>query len=185
MKIKQTNLEGCYLITPNVFEDKRGVFYETFNSETFQKLVGVDTVFVQDNQSTSKKGVLRGLHFQDGEYSQAKLVSVSYGSVLDVCVDIRKGSSTFGQHFSVILNSENRNQVYIPRGFAHGFLTLSDTVIFNYKCDNYYNKASEKGIIYNDSTLNIDWGIYQEDLILSDKDKKLPTLKTFLNEKKG
>jgi len=178
MKVEKTSLEGCYIITPKIFKDERGEFLETFHNKKFNDLAGVKTKFIQDNLSISKKGVLRGLHYQKGKFSQAKLVSVVEGEILDVCVDLRKNSNTFGEHFSIILNSDERKQIYIPRGFAHGFLTLSDVAIFSYKCDNYYNKESERGIIYNDSNLNINWGINEKDLVLSAKDRELPTFKS-------
>ncbi len=180
MTVEETNLQGCFVITPNVLKDKRGFFFESFNKRLFEKETGVDINFIQDNESQSSKGVLRGLHFQIGDYAQAKLVRVIKGSVLDICVDLRKGSPTFGEHFSVILDAIKKQQLFIPRGFAHGFLVLEDNSIFSYKCDNYYNKTSERGIIYNDKDLNIDWGFPKEDLILSEKDLKLPRLKNLL-----
>lgn len=175
MKIEETHLKGCFVITPKVFEDERGCFFESFNQHVFEQETGIKANFVQDNLSQSVKGVLRGLHFQKGAYAQAKLVQVIKGKVLDVCVDIRKKSSTFGQHFSLLLDDKNRKQLYIPRGFAHGFLVLEDNSIFSYKCDNFYNKESEAGIIFNDKALNIDWGIAEGALIISEKDKLLPT----------
>ena len=175
MKVEETRLKGCYIITPRIFEDFRGEFFESFNKQKFQELTGVETTFVQDNQSVSKKGVLRGLHFQAGNYTQAKLVRVVQGEVLDVCVDLRESSETFGKYFSVVLDTKAQQQLYIPKGFAHGFLTLSERAIFHYKCDNYYHKESECGIIYNDKTLNIDWGISENNVIISEKDEKLPT----------
>ena len=181
MKVEETHLKGCFVITPQVFKDERGYFFESFNKSKFEELTNASTNFVQDNQSTSSKGVLRGLHLQTGEFEQAKLVRVIRGEVLDVCVDLRKKSRTFGQHFSIVLNEKENKQLYIPRGFAHGFLTLSDNTIFAYKCDNYYNKASESGIVYNDKTLKINWGL-EKGLLLSNKDKELPTFETFLNE---
>ena len=178
MGIEETNLKDCYLITPKVFTDDRGTFFESFNKKQFLKLTGLSIDFVQDNQSLSQKGVLRGLHFQTGDFGQAKLVRVITGSVLDVAVDIRPESKTFGQHFSMVLSAQNNKQLYIPRGFAHGFLVLEDHTIFSYKCDNYYNKASESGIIFNDQTLQIDWGFSESELIISEKDKELPTFET-------
>ena len=163
------------MITPKIFKDSRGKFFESFNDKLFKKLTGIDVTFIQDNQSISKKGVLRGLHLQVGDFGQTKLVRVAQGKVLDVCVDLRKNSKTFGEYYSVILDSRKYQQLYIPKGFAHGFLALSNTVIFNYKCDNYYNKSSEQGIIYNDTTLNIDWNYPKSKLLLSEKDKLLPT----------
>ncbi len=175
MTIEETFLKDCYLISPNVIEDDRGYFFESFNHKVFCETTGLNPVFVQDNQSKSNRGVLRGLHFQIGNYAQAKLVRVIAGSVLDVCVDLRPNSETYGKSLSVILNEENKKQLYIPRGFAHGFLVLEDNTIFNYKCDNYYNKSSESGILYNDDSLNIDWNFPIDDIILSSKDIGLPT----------
>ncbi|MEC3906291.1 dTDP-4-dehydrorhamnose 3,5-epimerase [Tamlana sp. 2201CG12-4] len=181
MTLTETFLEGCFVIEPQIFEDKRGGFFEAFNKKVFESKTGIATHFVQDNISVSKKGVLRGLHFQKGDFAQAKLVSVLKGKVLDVCVDIRKTSPTFGEHFSIILDEENRKQVYIPKGFAHGFLALADNTIFSYKCDNYYNKGSESGILYNDEALNIDWELPTSDLILSEKDQELKPFKIVTN----
>ena len=175
MIIEETYLKGCFVITPNVFEDERGYFFESFNKKIFEAETGIISNFVQDNQSKSSKGVLRGLHFQKGDFAQAKLVQVVKGKVLDVCVDIREKSATFGQYFALILDDKSRKQLYIPKGFAHGFVVLEDHTIFSYKCDNFYNKASESGIIYNDKTLNIDWGVSEKDLIISEKDIQLPT----------
>jgi dTDP-4-dehydrorhamnose 3,5-epimerase len=183
MKIEETYLKGCYVITPDVFKDERGYFLESFNKKTFEKYTGKSDDFVQDNQSKSSKGVLRGLHFQKGEFAQAKLVSVVKGKVLDVCVDIRQESKTFGKHFSIILDDKDHKQLYIPKGFAHGFIVLSNTAIFSYKCDNFYNKESEDGIIYNDDSLKIDWKLKKEDFIISEKDKYLPTFKSLFNLK--
>ncbi len=180
MTLEHTSLKDCYILTPNIFGDKRGSFFESFNKKVFYSATGLEVDFVQDNQSTSQKGVLRGLHFQKGEFAQAKLVRVIKGSVLDVVVDIRPKSSTFGKQFSMILSEQNHKQVFIPRGFAHGFLVLEDDTIFAYKCDNYYNKTSESGIIYNYKTLNIDWQFPIEDLIISEKDLKLPIFESLL-----
>ena len=177
MNFIATKLEGCYIIEPKIINDDRGYFMESFNENTFQKGIGQAIHFVQDNQSFSSKGVLRGLHYQVGEYSQAKLVRVLSGEVLDVAVDIRPNSKTFGEHVSVLLTADNQTQFFVPRGFAHGFLVLSDTATFFYKCDNFYNKESEGGIIYNDKTLNIDWGFSESQLIISEKDKVQPVLK--------
>lgn len=176
MKIEQTRLEGCYLLNPDVFEDIRGSFFESFNQQKFNQIIGQNVVFVQDNESFSERGVLRGLHFQKGKWAQAKLVRVVQGSVWDVVVDIRPNSSTFGKSMGLELSEENRKQLFIPKGFAHGFLVLSKTAKFLYKCDNFYNKESEGGIIYNDPTLNIDWRLDQEKLIISKKDLALPKL---------
>jgi dTDP-4-dehydrorhamnose 3,5-epimerase len=149
---------------------------ESFNERTFQNGIGKDVHFVQDNQSYSRRGVLRGLHYQTGVHAQAKLVRVLEGEVLDVAADIRPESATYGQYVSVLLSAENNKQLFVPRGFAHGFLVLSDTATFFYKCDNFYNKDSEGGIIYNDSSVNIDWNFPENDFIVSDKDQILPTL---------
>lgn len=176
MNFIATKLEGCYIIEPKIFADSRGYFLESFNKNTFTDGIGQAVEFVQDNQSFSTKGVLRGLHYQTGDQAQAKLVRVLSGEVLDVAVDIRPGSATFGQHVSVVLSGENQKQMFIPRGFAHGFLVLSDTATFFYKCDNFYHKDSEGGIIYNDPTLAIDWNLPQSQLIISDKDTVLPRL---------
>lgn len=175
MKIQNTKLKDCFIIEPNVYKDCRGVFFESFNKETFYKNTGLNIEFVQDNQSESAFGVLRGLHYQTGAMAQAKLVRAIQGKVLDVVVDLRKDSETFGQHISVILDSIERKQLFVPKGFAHGFITLSDRSVFSYKCDNYYDKASEGGIIYNDATLSIDWHLPEEDFIISEKDLQLPT----------
>ena len=177
MVVKETILKGCYTLHPKVFEDKRGYFIESYNENTFKKSLGQDINFVQDNESQSSKGVLRGLHYQTGKFAQAKLVRVIKGKVLDVAVDLRKDSLTFGKHVSAILSEENKTQLFIPRGFAHGFLVLEDDTIFSYKCDNFYNKESEAGIIYNDKDLNIDWKFSENELILSEKDMSLPSFK--------
>lgn len=179
MEAKETHLKGCYVISPKVFNDERGYFFESFNKVKFESLTGTSIHFVQDNQSLSSKGVLRGLHFQIGDFEQAKLVRAVKGSILDVCVDLRKNSKTFGQYFSIVLDDKKHKQLYIPRGFAHGFLALENNTIISYKCDNYYNKNSERGIVYNDKTLNIDWDIDNSKIILSDKDKELPDFDTF------
>ena len=181
MNFISTKLGGCFIIEPKVITDERGYFMESFNEKTFQKGVGHDVHFVQDNQSFSSKGVLRGLHYQTGENAQAKLVRVLHGEVLDVAVDIRPNSSTFGQYEAVLLSGENQKQFFVPRGFAHGFLVLSATATFFYKCDNFYNKESEGGIIYNDSTINIDWEFPASELLISDKDKIQPTFKNAKN----
>lgn len=175
MELKHTPLKDCFLLKPSVFKDERGLFYETFNQKVFQKVTGLNTDFVQDNQSVSSYGVLRGLHFQNGEMAQAKLVRVIKGKVLDIVVDLRKDSETFGKSFSVELDAVENLQLFVPRGFAHGFITLSDDLIFSYKCDNFYDKASESGIIYSDATLALDWHLPKEDFIISEKDLQLPT----------
>lgn len=174
MKIKKTPLKDCYIIEPTIFEDDRGYFYEKFNEKKFEELTGMNGNFVQDNISKSSYGVLRGLHLQKGEYAQAKLVSCIEGKVWDVAVDLREGSSTFGKWFGVELTAENKLQFYIPRGFAHGFVVLSETAVFAYKCDNFYNKESEGGVIWNDENLQIDWKISPKDILLSEKDKVQP-----------
>ncbi|MFY7743619.1 MAG: dTDP-4-dehydrorhamnose 3,5-epimerase [Flavobacterium sp.] len=176
MKFTQTKLKGCFIIEPKIIQDERGYFMESFNERTFQEAIGQNVHFVQDNQSFSTKGVLRGLHYQTGEHAQAKLVRVLQGEVLDVAVDIRPESDTFGQYESVVLSAENQTQFFIPRGFAHGFLVLSENATFFYKCDNFYNKASEGGILFNDETIGIDWSFDEAKLIISEKDKFLPTL---------
>lgn len=176
MKFHPTKLIGCFLIEPKIFSDERGYFMESFNQKTFQEGIGLEVSFVQDNQSFSSKGVLRGLHYQTGHYAQAKLVRVLQGEVLDVAVDIRPESETYGQYEAVLLSGQNQRQFFIPKGFAHGFLVLSETATFFYKCDNLYHKESEGGIIYNDKTINIDWNFPESELIISEKDEQLPTL---------
>ncbi|MDX2002018.1 MAG: dTDP-4-dehydrorhamnose 3,5-epimerase [Chitinophagales bacterium] len=175
MNIIETGIPGLLEIEPKVFTDPRGYFFESYNDQVF-KANGLNYHFVQDNQSKSGKGVLRGLHFQRPPFAQAKLVRVLSGSVLDVAVDIRRGSPTYGKWHSVILTAEKNNQMLIPRGFAHGFLVLTETAEFFYKCDNFYNKESDGGIRFDDPGINIDWGTGVEHLILSDKDKVLPML---------
>ena len=177
MIVKETNLEGCFIIKPKVIQDKRGYFLESFNQAVFKEGLNRDINFVQDNESYSSKGVLRGLHYQKGDYAQAKLVRVIKGKILDVVVDLRTDSPTFSKHMSIELSEDNKTQLFIPRGFAHGFIVLSDTAIFSYKCDNFYNKASEGGVIYNDKDLNIDWKLDEKEFIVSEKDLELPTLK--------
>lgn len=174
MKVTETHLKGCYVVEPMIIRDERGYFLESFHQQKFEEATGQRIYFVQDNQSKSGYGVLRGLHFQKGEHAQAKLVSVQKGRVLDVCVDIRQGSPTYGQHFSIELTEEKRNQLFIPRGFAHGFVVLSETAEFFYKCDNFYAPQSEGGIIFNDPELGIDWGLSPDQLTISGKDQQLP-----------
>jgi len=176
MKIEATNLAGCFIVHDTWLKDDRGYFFESFNKKKFYDLTGISTDFVQDNQSSSVKGVLRGLHFQRGKHAQAKLVRVLKGKVLDVAVDIRKDSPTYGQHFSIELSEDSATQLYIPRGFAHGFVVLSNEATFFYKCDNYYNKSADGGLLYNDPSININWGLPEEELILSEKDKINPLL---------
>jgi dTDP-4-dehydrorhamnose 3,5-epimerase len=172
MKIEETPLQDCYIVHDTVLKDGRGYFFESFNAKKFKELTGVSPQFVQDNQSSSTYGVLRGLHFQTDEYAQAKLVRVLEGSVLDVAVDLRKNSASFRKSFILELTADNHKQLYIPRGFAHGFVVLSPFAVFFYKCDNYYNKEAELGIMYDDPDLKIDWRLPQADLLLSEKDKK-------------
>ena len=177
MIVKETKLKGCFILEPQVFKDKRGYFLESYNQITFNKALGLDINFVQDNESQSSTGVLRGLHYQLGEFAQSKLVRVIKGKVLDVVVDVRPNSSTFGEHLSIELSEQNKKQFFVPKGFAHGFLVLEDETIFSYKCDNFYNKASEAGIIYNDKDLAIDWNLPEQNLIISEKDLILPNFK--------
>jgi dTDP-4-dehydrorhamnose 3,5-epimerase len=176
MNFIETKLKGCFILEPKIIQDERGYFMESFNEDTIQKGLGLNVHFVQDNQSYSSKGVLRGLHYQTGEFAQAKLVRVLQGEVLDVAVDIRPDSPTFGQYESVVLSADNQKQFFIPRGFAHGFIVLSDTAIFFYKCDNFYNKESEGGIKYDDKSININWNFPSNRLVISDKDKIQPSL---------
>jgi dTDP-4-dehydrorhamnose 3,5-epimerase len=177
MTITPTPIQGLIILTPRVFNDDRGYFFESFNEATFNEAAGYEVKFVQDNQSFSTKGVFRGLHLQRGQHAQAKLVRVTQGEVLDVAVDLRKGSATYGQYYSVLLTAENNNQFFVPRGFAHGFVVLSDTAVFQYKCDNYYNKQAEGGLHFADPELAIDWKLPLDQLLVSDKDKELPFLK--------
>lgn len=176
MKFTETKLKGCFILEPKIIGDERGSFMESFNEKIFAEGVGQQVHFVQDNQSFSTKGVLRGLHYQTGAHAQAKLVRVLNGEVLDVAVDLRPNSPTYGQHETALLTGDNQIQFYIPRGFAHGFLVLSETATFFYKCDNFYNAASEGGVLFNDPTLTIDWKFPVEDMIISEKDQQLPTL---------
>ena len=178
MIINKTPLKDCYSIEPRVFHDERGYFYEQFNEQIFQAETKLIVKFVQDNVSESKFGVIRGLHYQQGIHSQAKLVTVLEGEVLDVVIDLRKNSPSFGKQFSILLTSENKKQLFVPKGFAHGFSVLSKTARFFYKCDAYYNKESETGIKYNDETLNIDWQLKDGEIIVNDKDKHLPDFKS-------
>lgn len=181
MQVENTLLEGCFIIHDTFFGDPRGYFFESFNRNTFLEKTGVAVDFVQDNQSSSQRGVLRGLHFQHGEYAQAKLVRVLKGAVLDIAVDLRKASKTFGQHVAVELTEDSRTQFFVPRGFAHGFVVLSEEAVFFYKCDNYYYKAAEGGVIYNDAELGIDWKIPQNEVLLSEKDTQLPSLQNTIH----
>lgn len=170
-----TDIEGCFILEPKIINDGRGYFYESYNKNTFKNVTGLDVDFVQDNQSFSSKGVLRGLHYQIGEAAQAKLVRVIHGAVLDVAVDLRKGSPTFGEHVAVELSSENKKQLFVPRGFAHGFLVLTETAEFAYKCDNFYSREHERGLKYNDPVININWGS-DDSYQVSEKDAVLPLL---------
>ena len=176
MEVIKTKIPGVVIIEPRLFPDARGYFFESFSKREFEEKVGkID--FVQDKESKSSYGVLRGLHFQKPPYAQSKLVRVVKGAVLDVAVDIRKGSPTFGQHVAVELTEDNHRQFFIPRGFAHGFAVLTDEVIFQYKCDNFYAPASEGAIAWDDSDLGIDWRVPAEKVILSEKDRRHPRLK--------
>lgn len=170
MPFKETGIQGLYVFEPKVLSDERGYFYESYNENIFNDF-GITSRFVQDNQSYSKKNTIRGLHYQLNPNAQAKLVRVIYGEVLDVAVDLRRHSPTYGKHFSVRLSADNHLQLYIPRGFAHGYSVLSETAIFFYKCDGFYHKESERGILYNDPDLAIDWLVNEQDAIVSQKDK--------------
>ena len=174
-----TQFEGLWFMEPKVFGDSRGYFFESFNQKAFEAATGLQINFVQDNQSKSSFGVLRGLHLQLGEYAQAKLVRVLSGEVLDIVVDVRKHSPTFGQSYSILLSEENKKQLFVPRGFAHGFVVLSESAEFFYKCDNYYAPQFEGGIAYNDPDLDLDWQIDLSKVIVSERDKKLPSFKDF------
>ncbi len=174
MGIIKTNIEGLVVFEPKVFKDTRGYFFESFNSKTWEEN-GFDLNFIQDNESKSKYGTVRGLHFQTGSFAQAKLVRVTKGKVLDVVVDLRDMSPTYGQTYRIILSQKNKRQLFIPRGFAHGFATLSKSAIFNYKCDNYYSKEHESGIHPLDKKLNIDWKVNKNEMIISKRDLSLPT----------
>ncbi|UMB53684.1 dTDP-4-dehydrorhamnose 3,5-epimerase [Lutibacter sp. A64] len=171
MEFIRTNIPEVVLCKPTVFKDDRGYFYEVFKKESFEKFIGYSVDFCQDNEAKSSKGVLRGLHYQLPPFAQSKLVRVIKGKVLDVVVDIRKNSKTFGEKVIVELSEENKHQLFVPKGFAHGYLTLSDDTIFCYKVDAYYNKKAERGILYNDQELAIDWGFSEDKLIISEKDK--------------
>jgi dTDP-4-dehydrorhamnose 3,5-epimerase len=172
MEVKKTAFDKLVIIVPHVFEDSRGYFYESYNQETYEK-AGIPYIFIQDNQSESIKGVIRGLHYQLAPYAQTKLVRVIAGSVYDVVVDLRKGSSTFGKWYGIELSEKNKLQLLVPQGFAHGFSVLSDKAVLHYKTDNLYNKDSERGIVYNDPNLNIDWKIDPGAGIISERDARL------------
>ena len=178
MEIIKTPIEGLLIIEPRVFRDARGYFIETYNEQRYRE-AGINTTFVQDNQSCSSYGVVRGLHFQKPPYSQSKLVCCTVGRVLDVAVDLRAGSKTYGQWYSVELSAENHRQFFIPRGFAHGFSVLSDTAVFAYKCDNLYHPEAEGGLLLSDPTLAIDWQIPENERIISEKDTKHPLFSNF------
>lgn len=177
-KVETLALKGLLLITPEVYPDERGYFFESYNSQQLAA-AGLNEIFVQDNESLSNKGVIRGLHFQNPPHAQGKLIRVIKGAVLDIAVDIRKSSPTYKKHFAIELNDSNKLLLYIPPGFAHGFITIADATIFQYKCTNYWNKNSESGIVYNDVELNIDWIV--KNPILSEKDKMLPSLSNSIN----
>ena len=181
MEVIETGIEGVMILGPRIFKDARGYFFESFSSREFQEKV-CQTTFVQDNESFSSYGVVRGLHFQKPPFTQAKLVRVIKGAVLDVAVDLRKNSPTYGKHVAIELTGENHRQLFIPRGFAHGFAVLSDEVLFQYKCDNYYAPQSEGGILWNDPSLQIDWRIPTDKVILSEKDTKHPLLKDYISD---
>ena len=176
MNFIKTELNDVVIIEPKVFGDNRGYFFESFNKEVFEKNIGYKVDFCQDNESKSSYGVFRGLHYQLPPFSQSKLVRVIEGKVLDVAVDIRKGSKTFGKYVSVELSNENKKQLFIPRGFAHGFIVLSDTAVFQYKVDNYYAPDYDRGVAFDDEALNIDWQVLLKDIKLSEKDKNHPVL---------
>lgn len=173
MRIEKTAIEDLIIVVPAVFEDDRGYFMESYNKNKLSDF-GIDIDFVQDNQSFSKKGTLRGLHYQNPPFAQTKLVRVLQGEIIDVAIDLRRDSSTYGERFEMLLSAENKKQLLVPQGFAHGFSVLSETAIVMYKCDNYYNKASEGGIRYDDPALNIDWGMDLKEAIVSEKDLVLP-----------
>lgn len=180
MKITETRLKGCFLIEPKLWQDERGYFFESYHQGRLQEETGLEINFVQDNESKSKYGVVRGLHMQRGSFAQSKLVRVLKGSILDVAVDVRKDSPTFGAHFSIELNEENKKQLFIPAGFLHGFSVLSEEAIVYYKCDAFYDKDSEDGVNPLDSDLNIDWQISREQMILSEKDEKAQRFKDLI-----
>lgn len=173
MNVIKTDIDGLLIIEPKIFNDSRGYFFESYTKSRYLSL-GIGADFVQDNESSSSYGVVRGLHYQLPPYSQSKLVRVIYGNVLDVAVDLRRQSPTFGRYFSVELSHENKRQLFIPKGFAHGFAVLSERAVFAYKCDNYYAPEYERGILFNDPSLSIDWKIPAEKMIISDKDRKYP-----------
>ncbi len=180
MQITETHIKDLFIVKPNVFGDERGYFYESFNQQRFNELVGKEITFVQDNQSQSQKNVLRGIHFQNPPFAQGKLVRVVKGSVLDVAVDLRIDSPTYGENFTIKLDDKHHEMLWIPEGFGHGFVSLEDDTIFSYKCTNYYNKESEGCILWNDPTININWNV--ENPILSEKDKEGVPFETFSSQ---
>ena len=175
MPFSTVDIEGILIFEPRIFNDDRGYFFESFRASAFEEM-GIERPFIQDNEAFSTKGALRGLHYQTGDFAQAKLVRVLHGAVLDVAVDLRPASKTYGQHYKTILSGENHKQMYVPRGFAHGYLVLSETAIFCYKCDNYYSKAHEGGLRYDDAEVGIDWGFPSAEMNVSEKDLILPVL---------
>jgi len=179
LEITKTHIEGLFILKPTVYEDLRGGFFESFNKRKMEAALKEDLNFVQDNHSVSRRGVLRGLHYQLGEMAQAKIVRVVFGSVQDVVVDIRPDSLTYGEHLSMELHAADRNMIFLPRGMAHGFLALEDDTEFLYKCDNYYDQGAERGIRYDDKTIGISWQLPDKDIILSEKDRNLPYLNSF------
>ena len=180
MNLVKTKLDGLVVLKPTVFNDSRGYFMESYNQKNINKLLG-NVNFVQDNESESSRGVLRGLHFQKPPYTQSKLVRCLKGSVLDVALDLRNDSKTYGMIETILLSEENKNQLFIPKGFAHGFVVVSESAIFSYKVDNYYNPDSESGVLWSDLDLNIDWKINKNEIIVSEKDKNLPTFNEIIN----
>ncbi|WP_334124739.1 dTDP-4-dehydrorhamnose 3,5-epimerase [Empedobacter brevis] len=183
MKATETKLKGCFILEPTVFEDSRGYFFESYNENKLENILGYRPTFVQDNQSRSSYGVVRGLHMQAGEHAQAKLVRVIEGIVIDVAVDVRLGSETYGQYVAVELSAENKKQLFIPRGFLHGFSVVSEYAAFFYKCDNGYNKESEDGVHPLDKELNINWQIPRDQMIISEKDKEAQSFELFKTQK--
>ncbi len=184
MKAIETKLKGCFILEPTIFEDSRGYFFESYNENKLENILGYKPSFVQDNQSRSSYGVIRGLHMQTGDYAQAKLVRAIEGTVIDVAVDVRRGSSTFGQYVAVELSAENKKQLFIPRGFLHGFSVISENAVFFYKCDNVYNKSSENGVYPLDERLKIDWEIPSDKMIISDKDQEAISFDQFTHTSK-
>jgi dTDP-4-dehydrorhamnose 3,5-epimerase len=180
MNLIKTKIDGLVIFKPKIIKDKRGYFFESFKQKNINKLLG-NIFFVQENESESLKGVLRGLHFQKPPHTQSKLVRCIKGQVLDIALDLRKNSKTYGHFESTVLSSENKEQLFVPKGFAHGFIVLSNSATLSYKVDNYYNVESESGIIWNDSFLNIDWKISKSKIIISEKDRKLPTFNNFIS----